>query len=117
MINARYMYLRPGGLYHEFCVENNEQEITSTGRVVNVHGDYDIKLKGCLCDATDEDIRNHSTKDHIVTHTIEQPGRPRAKRTDKLILGDRTFYIVDVDDCGALGIATLYYAEERRDVG
>jgi len=45
-----------------------------------------------------------------------QPGKPKAKRTDKLILGNRTFYIVDMDDMDSLGISTVYYAEERRDV-
>ena len=117
MINARYAYLRPGNLYKEFIIEGNTQTVTSTGRVANTHtGDGLKTLKGCLCDASDTDRRNHSTKDHIVTHTIEQAGRPKARRTDKLILDDRTFYIVDVDDCGSLGLATLYYAEERRDL-
>ena len=116
MINARYMYLRPGNLYHLFYVESTSQEITSTGRVANVHTDYSISFKGCLADASDDDRQNHSTKDHIVTHVIEQPGRPKAKRNDKLRMDDRFFYIVDVDDCGSLGIATLYYAEERRDL-
>ena len=44
-----------------------------------------------------------------------QAGSPKAKRTDKLVLGERVFYIVDIDDAGMLGIATIYYAEERRD--
>ena len=45
-----------------------------------------------------------------------QAGRPKAKLGDKLVLGERVFYIVDIDDTGALGISTVYYAEERRDV-
>lgn len=117
MINARHMYLRPGNLYKSFIIETNEQTVTSTGRVANVHsGNAAMRLKGCLAEATDEQRTNHSTKDHIVTHTIEQSGRPKAKRTDKLILGERVFYIIDIDDCGSLGLATLYYAEERRDL-
>ena len=51
----------------------------------------------------------------MVTHTIVQAGSPKAKRTDKLILGERVFYIVDIDDTGMLGISTIYYAEERQD--
>ena len=105
MNNARYMYLRPGNLFKDFIVERNTQTVTSTGRVA----------KGCLAEATDEDRTNHSQKDHIVTHTIVQSGSPKAKRSDKLILGNRTFYVVDIDDTGSLGISTIYYAEERRD--
>lgn len=116
MINARLMYLRPGNLFKDFTVESNRQEVTDTGRVANVHGgDGSVILRGCLADAADDERENHSTKDHIVTHTIVQAGRPKAKRTDRLVCGSRTFYIVDVDDTGSLGIATLYYAEERRD--
>ena len=117
MINTRMMYVRPGNLFKEFIIEDNKQSVTSTGRVVNRHsGDGTKILKGCLAEASDDDRINHNQKDHIVTHTIVQAGSPKAKRTDKLILGERTFYIVDIDDAGALGISTIYYAEERRDV-
>lgn len=117
MISTRMMYVRPGNLFKEFIIENNKQTVTSTGRVANNHiGDGTKTLKGCLAEASDEERTNHSQKDHIVTHTIVQAGNPKAKRTDKLILGNRTFYVVDIDDTGSLGISTIYYAEERRDV-
>lgn len=114
--NARIMYLRPGNLFKDFVVEDNQQVVTSTGRVANQHTSNGSKtLRGCLADATDDERQNHSQKDHIVTHTIVQAGRPKAKRSDKLVLGSRAFYIVDIDDCGTLGISTIYYAEERRN--
>lgn len=117
MINVRMMYLRPGNLYKEFIVEETRQEINRTGRAVVIHsGSGSRMLFGCLANASAEDTANHSIPDHAVTHTITQPGKPRAKRTDRLVLGDRVFYICDVDDCGALGLATLYYAEERNDL-
>ncbi len=117
MIHTRLMYLRPGNLFKEFIIESNQQVITSTGRVANHHTSNGTNLlKGCLAEASDEDRTNHNQKDHIVTHTIVQAGSPKAKRTDKLVLGERVFYIVDIDDTGALGISTIYYAEERRDV-
>ncbi len=113
---ARMMYLRPGNLFNEFILESNRQAVTGTGRVVNCHtGDGTEILKGCLAEASDEDRTNHSQKEHVVTHTIVQAGGPKAKRTDRLVLGERTFYIVDIDDTGSLGISTIYYAEERRD--
>lgn len=117
MVNTRMMYVRPGNLSKEFIIEGNRQVVTGTGRVANHHaGDGTRTLKGCLAEASDEDRTNHSRKDHVITHTIIQAGSPKAKRTDKLVLGERVFYIVDIDDTGMLGISTVYYAEERRDV-
>lgn len=114
--NTRFMYLKPGNLFKVFIIESNKQVVTSTGRVANNHtGDGTKTLKGCLAEASDEDRINHSQKDHVVTHTIVQSGSPKAKRTDKLVLENRVFYIVDIDDAGALGVSTIYYAEERRD--
>lgn len=116
-MNAKMMYLRPGNLFKDFIIEGNKQTVTDTGRVANnPAGNGTNMLKGCLAEATDEERQNHSQQDHIVTHTIVQQGRPKAKRTDRLVHGNRVFYIVDIDDCGSLGVSTLYYAEERRDV-
>ena len=103
--------------FKEFVIENNRQKVTSTGRVVNDHKGDGIKtLYGCLADATTETAKNKSTEDHTVTHTIVQRGTPLAKKTDKLVLGNRVLYVVAVDDTGGLGISTLYYVEERDDI-
>ena len=116
MKNAKMMYLRPGNLFKEFVIEDSRQVVTSTGRVAGSYSGSGTKtLKGCLSKASAEDRESHSQKDHIVTHTIVQAGRPLAKRTDRLVLGERVFYIVGIDSCGGLGISTVYYAEERRD--
>lgn len=117
MNNARLMYFRPGNLFKEFIIEENTETVTSTGRPVVGHsGDGARTLKGCLAQATEEEQSNHSIPEHLVTHTIVQNGPPAAKRTDRLVLGNRTFCIVDIDDTGMLGIATIYYAEERTDM-
>lgn len=117
MNNARLMYFRPGNLFKEFIIEKNTEAVTSTGRpAVGYSGDGIKTLKGCLAQATEEDQSNHSIPDHLVTHTIVQSGPPLAKRADRLILGNRIFYITDIDDTGTLGISTIYYAEERIDV-
>lgn len=118
MINARnFMYLRPGNFYKDFVIERDLQEVLPSGRVVEkLSGDGSEILKGCLAEANEKDVTNHSIQDHIVTHTIIQQGPPKAKIKDRLVLGDRVFYITDVDDCGALNVAVIYYAEERNDV-
>lgn len=116
MISTRMMYFRPGNLFKDFIIESDSPTVTSTGRVANNYvGDGTNTLKGCLADASADDKAKHSTTDHMVTHTIVQNGSPKAKRADRLILGERVFYIVDIDDTGAFGITTLYYAEERVD--
>lgn len=116
MVNANMMYLRPGNLFKDFIIEKNRETVNDSGRpVTGYSGDGAKMLKGCLSSASERD-KLHGTADHIVTHTIVQKGRPRAERTDRLVLGERLFYIVDIDETGMLGIATLYYAEERTDV-
>ncbi len=116
MKNTRMMYLRTGNLFKEFVIEDSRQVVTSTGRVAgSYYGNGTKTLKGCLSEASAEDRENHSQKEHIVTHAIVQAGKPLAKRTDRLVYGERVFYIVDIDSCGGLGISTVYYAEERRD--
>lgn len=117
MVSVRHMYCRPGNLFKDFIIENNKQVVTRTGRVADhpVGSGADM-LRGCLAEASDEDRMNHSQKDHIVTHTIVQAGKPKAKREDHLILGKRVFYIVDIDDVGMLEFSTIYYAEERKGI-
>ena len=51
MINARFMYLRPGNLFKDFVVESNTQVVTASGRVVNdPKGDGSKIIRGCLAD-------------------------------------------------------------------
>lgn len=117
MKNVNMMYLRPGNLFKQFIVESSKPVRMKNGRLAAGHtGDGTFTLMGCLAEASDEDRTNHSCKEHVGTHTIVQPGKPMAKITDKLVLGERAFYIVDIDDTGALGLSTIYYAEERKDV-
>ncbi|MGN0405992.1 MAG: head-tail adaptor protein [Bariatricus sp.] len=117
MMNANMMFLRPGNLFKEFVIERNTQKVTNTGRVASKHSGTGMdSLKGCLADATADERSSHGTKNNTVTHTIVQPGKPKAKKTDRLILGNREFYIVDIDEAGSLGISTIYYAEERSDI-
>ena len=115
MVNGQLMYMRPGNLFKDFIIERNTGHTKNGRPVVQYEGDGTDFLHGCLASATEVD-KAHGTADHIITHVIVQSGKPRAKQTDKLILGNRVFYVVDVDDTGTLGVATLYYAEERTDV-
>ena len=117
MVNTRYMYLRPGNLFKHFIIEEDDEFIGRLGRPkAKYDKDGERMLTGCLADATEKDRERWKQLEHPITHTIVQAGRPQAKEEDKLVLGERVFIIRAVDDCGGLGITTIYYAEERTDV-
>ena len=114
--NARLMYLRPGNLFKEFIVERNVGGVSEYGRARPEYQEKRKTLKGCLAEASDGDRERWKQLQHPVTHTITQAGRPVAKPEDKLILDNRVFLVCAVDDCGGLGVSTIYYAEERADL-
>lgn len=111
------MYMRPGNLYKEFVVESNRTEVRASGRPAEGYDTVNVRrLKGSLADASTQDIARYGQSQHPITHTIVQPGRPCAKADDKLILDDRVFLIRKVDEAGSLGVCTIYYVDERKDV-
>ncbi len=113
MMNARFMYMRPGNLYKRFTIEENRQVVLDDGRMVNGHaGDGTRFLKGCLAEASPETKERWGQLGHQVSHTIVQPGPAGAKPGDRLVLGGRKFLIEGLDDAGGLGIAVIYYARE-----
>ena len=115
--NARYMYLRPGNLFKDFIIETNTEAVGAFGRPKpNYSQDEKRLLLGCLADASENDRERWKQLQHPITHTIVQRGTPKAKPEDRLILGERVFIIRAVDDCGGLGLTTIYFAEERMDV-
>ena len=117
MVNTRYMYLRPGNLFKKFIIEGDDEYIGKLGRPkASDDKDGGRMLTGCLADATEKDRERWKQLEHPITHTIVQAGAPKAKNEDKLVLGERVFIIWAVDDCGGLGITTIYYAEERTDI-
>lgn len=117
MISTNMMYLRPGNLFKEFVVESSTQEVGSFGRPKDgYNSETGRTLTGCLANASQGDREKWAQLQHPITHTIVQQGRPKAKPEDKLVLGERVFWIHAIDDCGGLGITTIYYAEERSDV-
>ena len=97
MVNGQLMYLRPGNLFKDFIIEHSKSDLKSGRPSVSYEGDGTDFLRGFLASANEVD-KAHGTADHIITHVIVQRGKPRAERTDRLILGNRMFYIVDIDD-------------------
>ena len=84
------MYFRPGNLIKDFVVE-------PVSRVKNSKGRAQTTYDPC-------------------THQIVQRGGEAAKPGDRLVRGRAHYYILGVDNVAAMGIATIYYAEERLDL-
>lgn len=116
MINTRMMYLRPGNLFKEFVVCSEVEAVNAFGRPKTSYEQTDRKFFGALADASQADQDKWKQLQHPITHTIEQPGKPIAALGEKLMMDERVFFIHAIDDCGSLGLATIYYAEERLDV-
>ena len=110
------MYLRPGNLFKVFIIEKKGATITSRGRA---KAEYDTskgeQINAVLAEARPEEKERWKQLQHPISHTIVQKGRPKAAVEDRLVLGNRMFYIQGIDEPGALGLWTIYYVEERFD--
>lgn len=116
MINARFMYLRPGNMYKNFVVEKAAVKPGKSGRPQHVYEDVGEVIHGVLAEANDKQIERWKQLQHPISHTIVQAGGPKAKEGDKLCLEERVFFVQGIDKAGSLGISTIYYVEERNDV-
>ena len=116
MINARGMYLRPGNLFKDFQVIRVEEEI-SGGKKVPKSEHTNILIRGCLEEATPDEKLRWDQPQHPVTHSIVQAGEPKAKPGWILQKLGVSYRINGVDTCSDLGVAAVYYVEERRDSG
>lgn len=111
------MYLRPGNLIKDFVVEPVKRNVTTKGRAQTT---YDTEtrgvLRGVIADADAKAVDRYSRTDHPCTHQIVQRGGEKAKPGDRLVRGHAHYYILGVDNIAAMGIATIYYVEERLDL-
>ncbi|MDD3229164.1 MAG: hypothetical protein PHE09_08085 [Oscillospiraceae bacterium] len=110
------MYLRPGNLFKDFSIEKKGATLSTRGRAKSQYdGQTGEQLSAVLADAKPQEKDRWKQLQHPISHTITQKGTPKADAEDRLVLGDRTFFIQGVDDPGALGLWTIFYVEERFD--
>jgi hypothetical protein len=111
------MYLRTGNLIKDFIIEPISRKKDSKGRAQTT---YDTEtraiLRGVIADADANAIARYSQTDHPCTHQIVQRGGEAAKPGDRLVRDHAHYYILGVDNIAAMGIATIYYVEERTDL-
>lgn len=110
-------YLRPGNLFKDFLVAKSGGGVDSKGRAAKSYDtDNATMIRAVLAQATPQEKARWEQIQHPITHTIVDRGRPRAKENDLMTCGDRKFFIQGVDEPGQLGLYTIYYVEERRDL-
>lgn len=114
MMNIRGMYLRPGNLYKDFEVIKI-QRIIQNGTPVEKAEQTGMIIRGCLCESTPEEKLRWNQLQHPITHSITQAGSPKAQSGWVVKRNGKAYQIQGVDSCGDLGVATIYYVEERSD--
>jgi len=110
------MYLRPGNLFKDFLIEKKGATLSTRGRARSEYdGETEERIRGVLAEAKPVEKERWRQLQHPISHTITQKWRPQAEAEDRLILGERMFFIQGVDEPGAIGLWTIYYVEERFD--
>lgn len=111
------MYLRTGNLIKDFIVEPVRRTVNAKGRPQTSY-DTDSRaiLRGVIADAGPEAVARYSQTAHPCTHQIVQRGGVKAKPGDRLVRASAHYYVLGVDNVAELGIATIYYVEERTDL-
>ena len=107
------MYSRPENLWKDFTVEDKTEKTTSRGRVRENYAGEPVYIHAILCGATPEQKLQYQQMEHPITHVISHEGTPVAKEGDRLIFGNRAFYVQGVDNPGDQGLWAIYYCEER----
>lgn len=116
MINTRGMYLRPGNLFKDFEIIMVEAGIKN-GTPIEEQRVTGQLIRGCLEEAGPDDKIRWDQPQHPVTHSIVQTGSPQASPGWILRRFGKNYHIHGIDSCGDLGIACIYYVEERSDSG
>ncbi len=113
------MYLRPGNLYKDFDVCRLKVEKVS-GFPKESYVSTGDHLKGVLAEASSnqsEKVKHRfDQSQHSLTHTLVAGGKSGVRKGDHLILGERGFLVLAIDNASALGISDIIYLEERNDV-
>lgn len=110
-------YLRPGNLYKDFLVAKAGGGIDKKGRVSKSNDTENaVMIHAVLAQATPQEKARWEQIQHPITHTIVDKGPKKAAENDLLTCGNRKFYVQGVDEPGQLGLYSIYYVEERKDL-
>lgn len=111
------MYLRPIDLGRDFLVERPESGLTEMGRVKETFRAVGT-ARLVFASASAREIERWAQTQHPATRSLTAADPAAAydiRIGDRLTLGGLQLYVWGKDDVGALGVATIYYGEERSD--
>lgn len=113
------MYLRPGNLWKDFLIYRKRSGVSPEGLPVSGYEKAGM-IRGILAEASNDqnELKKHlwDQDQHTLTHTMITYGAAPVKKGDKLVLGERNFFVLLNDDIGSLGISGNVYLEERNDI-
>lgn len=110
-------YLRPGQVFLDFLVEHAQSGVDGHGRPVRGYdAEHPVLIRAAIASADAEARERYSRPEHPVTHSIVHLAPPVAEVDDRMVRGDRHYYVNGVEDPGGLGLWAIYYVEERRGV-
>ena len=116
-MHRRRRYNRPEQLWKHFFIEGREQTPNERGRVVGSYLTDDAEpFLAILCGANPEQQSQFKQLGHTISHVISHEGEPKAKEGDRLISGNKVYLIRSIDNPGEMGLWTLYYCDERKDI-
>lgn len=118
MFNAN---IRVGDGFQPLEIYRKTGEVSTTGRAQSGnYAQYGERIWGMIMNASQTEKEQWKQAGHPVSHKILQYGsRPsQAESTDviKAVRDNREYYVQGRKDPMQLGVATIYYVEERLDI-
>ena len=110
------MYLRPRSIYEKLQIEEKITRLNETGRQVVEFKPTGEEILGVVSTAEPADREKFKGLKHEVSHVIIQHlSRLKAKVGDRLIKGDKIYYVEATDEPAGFGQWYLYWCSERYD--
>lgn len=108
----------PGEGFTAFTIYNKKTGLTPSGRPTGGGiAETENRFYGILTGASQREVDQWKQNGHPITHKVtQQYAEAQAKATDYLKSEDgRTFYVQGTKNPAGLGVAMIYYVEERLD--
>lgn len=111
------MYLRPRQIFQTFVVEEKLLRLSPEGRQVVEFVASGAEIQGVV--STIEPFQREkfkAIKNEIKYGIVQHLGTPRAKVGDRLVCGDKKYYVETIDNPAGVGQFYVYWCSERFDL-
>lgn len=110
------MYLKPRSIFERFIVEEKQTRIDNMGRQEVEFKATGEEILGVLSTIETFEREKFKGLKHECSHGIVQRlGHVKAKVGDRLVSGNRKFYVVAIDNPAGISQWYVYYVSERFD--